>query len=229
MIGCVVVLSILLLTGSYSLETVNGRQINDGPPNQLSFASIGAISLESRMDAWATIDSTFRLNNTEAELENVRNSLQVRGIPDWITTNQPGMIEESCDAGEVKITISGKETNPRDKLVLVSITTKDSQIDVEKYGQELSEKSDLDWHYNYTYSGEMETAIDKEKIKLLSQILLNNIGAVQTNEFRQNETFSIQARSQKQANENYQLAIKREEQSGKTKVWIGIPLIMNDY
>lgn len=47
--------TMLIIIGDYGIDYTIAKQINNKSPYYLSFVSIGANSLESRMDCWATM------------------------------------------------------------------------------------------------------------------------------------------------------------------------------
>ena len=76
----IIIFIILCSISNYSIDYVQGKQINEQSPYYLSFASIGAIYLESRLDCWAKIRTSSTTQELQDYLVNILKTLDIPAL-----------------------------------------------------------------------------------------------------------------------------------------------------
>lgn len=223
---------------NYSIE----KEIDNRSPYYLSFASIGAISLESRMDCWAKINTT----STSQELKDdmlfllYYLDIPVKANQMKLKTNQDTTIlqyEFSQNKNQFRFLFSSNQKN-KESCYMLKFSSTNKSGDIDRY-REIPKRfrSDLDWKYHYQYSGEIAQKIDSESQQKILKVIMKNLDAKEQKISINNNAISSTGFSTKISNVipvvanydylyNVEAQIKGDPKTGKTLVYIGTPKII---
>lgn len=234
--------SICYLT-NYSIDYTIGKQLQNQSPYYLSFASIGANSLESHLDCWAKLKSTSSNEDMEAYLLDI---LECMGI----SVIKEKMLWQQNDSGktlyyEIKMESENYyiaiENNNHDEATYLIVSV-DSQKNKELNYLEnkLNRLIGPKWTYYYRYTGKLDYIIDKSSQKKLMNIISHNLQCTGVTEFDDNSSLSCTGYSPlvnkycapvtvEKSKYNVQIAVQIDEKQGNTNIIIGSPLILGNY
>lgn len=220
---------ILTTTAGLVLDHAIAQQVDEIPPYCLSFASIGAIFQESRVDAWAKIN----VGKGEADdVEKIKTALGLRNA-DWIQQTNGQSRNYALSTGYNCFTIIWKQDTPKQAFLQISIKSSDPNANLPEYENTITSLTGYNWHFNYTYSGEIESVVDDQSMQVLIKTLVENLEGIETNNYRYGESWSATAINDKRPIINhynrFETAFRRQNQLGKTQVWLGIPGIQISY
>lgn len=226
----------------YTIE----KEIDNRSPYYLSFASIGAISLESRLDCWAKINTS----NTSQELEqNMLSLLQYLDMPAragqlQLETNQSLTIlryEYSQKEEYYRFAIGSDQRN-NESFYMLSFSSKNNSNNLEKYQKIIQKyRDDLKWICYHQYSGEIANQINaSDSQKKILRVIMQNLGAKEHKIYRDGNSLAIIGFSPDMSNVvpaiagydqvyNVEAKIRNDAKAGKTRVYIGAPGIINNY
>ncbi|MGI5920574.1 MAG: YwmB family TATA-box binding protein [Syntrophomonadaceae bacterium] len=237
-----IVFSILCLLMQQGINHTLGNQIKNQSPFCLSFTSIGANLLESRLDCWAKI----RLTSTSKDLEqNLIQILQHLRLPverkGFIYNTSPGIIElsYSCDQESLNYNfcLTSSQPNKETYYIITVISSKDSPK-LREIAQKLQSIANYSTYYSYT--GTIPNLYDSNSHKRMLQNILKQLNA-QTVEFYSDTNCASVTGYSKTLKEwvepihggrnkyNVQAAIKSNKQKHTTEIYIGSPLLLGDY
>ncbi len=220
---------ILCTAGGFALDSARAKYVDEIPPYCLSFASIGAIFQESRLDAWAKINTDVE---EEAEIKKVKASLGL-GEATWTRQANKKSSHYALFQGSNSYLITWEQNTPEQAFLRITIKSSDPNASLAQYENRITGLAGYNWNINYTISGEINTIVDDQSMQVLMDTLLENLKGRQTNNYRYGDSWSATATSFiKPVIPNYyhfESALRREKESGKTRVWIGIPEIQNSY
>lgn len=235
---------ILCFLCNHTIDYTIGKQIENRSPYSLSFASIGAISLESRLDCWAKI----RTSSTESELKQylqvITSSLNLEYNPELIR------LQSSVDAMEIQYDISqnriayhlalqtDKQSN--ETHFIVSAETSDKKTSISSIKAKLDKIIGLEWHDYYLYTGQLDGTLDYSGSKRLAKVILNNLAAKPLESFHEGMSYSATGYSRRLEPSvqpvigegqryNVQIAFYCNPSQDKTYIYIGLPLIVGNY
>jgi len=234
---------LLCFLSNHTIDYTMGRQIENRSPYSLAFASIGAISLESRLDCWAKL----RTDSTEKELKRymhtLASSLNLEYQPDCVSiSSYDGTVEMEYNLvqkGVQYYLAVQSRTDSSETHFIVSVQTRDPDQSLTIVKQQLDRMGILEWHDYYLYKGEIKGTFDKSGTINLAGVIMKNLGAVAVDTFQEGRSFSCTGYSQKikgvepvwidGKRYNVQVAFYSSPSQEKTYVYIGVPLIVGNY
>lgn len=239
-----IIFTVICSLADYSIDYTFAKQINKQSPYYLAFASIGANSLESRMDSWAKIRTAATEQDLKLYLETILTAFK---LP---VKNDDYKLEKHENATILRYEIgsgeeiynfaieSNKETNEC-YLIASFISTND------KKQWEESEKIfrgllGLEWKSYYLYTASIDMFLNSKSRKNFVNVIMNNLEAegdelyqegIVTSSAGYSEIIEENIEAIKVENKKYnvQTAIRSNIKQGKTYVYIGSPLILGDY
>ncbi|MFA7147229.1 MAG: YwmB family TATA-box binding protein [Syntrophomonadaceae bacterium] len=240
----IIIFIILCSISNYSINYVQGKQIKEQSPYYLSFASIGAIYLESRLDCWAKIRTSSTKQELQDYLNNILQSLDMTLDPKLLTitsTDTTTILSYDLSRPEQNIIItikSNKQLN--ESYLMLSIVCQDKKICLEQYESKLNQIIGLKWQYYYLYTGELPNMIALDDHNQVITVLLKTMKAQKVETYSNNGISSVTAFSSRLEGRipglsingksyNLQLAIRNNKDKAKTYVYIGSPLILGEY
>ncbi len=240
----IIVFIILCSISNYSIDYVQGKQIKEQSPYYLSFASIGAIYLESRLDCWAKIRTASTKQQLQDYLNSILQSLNITLDPKFLTITETDnyailSYELSRQDRDLFITIkSDQELN--ESYFMLSIICQDQKIPLDQYENKLDQIIGLKWQYYYLYTGELPHMIAPDDYHQVIAVLLKTMKAYKIETYCNNGISSITAYSSRLEENipalningkkyNLQIAIRNNKNQGKTNVYMGSPLILSEY
>lgn len=215
------------------------RQIDDQSPYCLSFASIGANLLESRLDCWAKIKTVKTYADMDQQLSEI---LALLDLP----INEQDFQHQKQNGTQIlryKLNHNNHnylfiiQTDSADSYCLITAISKDDQQlreDEQKLKQALNCKS------YYHYQGVIRANLDKSDQEKLILVMIKSLQAQKVDEYENGNIISVTGYSRKlepvaeavqvgDKTYNFQLAFCRNRETNQTDIYLGIPLLLNDY
>ena len=226
---------------NYTIE----KEIDNRSPYYLSFASIGAISLESHLDCWAKINKASTSQELKRDMLSLLYCLDipVKANHMQLITNQDATILQYEFSQKQKqfafLFCSDQKKN--ESFYMLKFSAKDKSCNIEKYRETIKRfRSDLEWQYHYQYSGEIAQKIDSASQQKILKVIMKNLAAREqkisiNNNLISSTGFSPQITNVIPAVTNYdrlynvEAQIKSDAKLGKTLVYIGSPQIKINY
>lgn len=238
-------ISLFVIICYYSELTINnsiGQEVNNRSPYYLSFASIGANLLESRLDCWAkikTINSADEMNQT---LLMVLNHLNLPADQNEFLHQET----EDLLLTQYYLNYQDKnyyfmlQTNKMQKDSYLLMTVINSQNDQGLRQTEKNLEELFDCKAYYRFKGIINARPDNEGQEELLNIVMANLPAVTKNVYRDEQMISMTGFSSQLSPDyspinidgiecNVQAAIRRNNAENKTEIYLGFPLLLNDY
>lgn len=237
-IAFIILCSFANLIINYTIE----KEIDSRSPYYLSFASIGAISLESRLDCWAKINTT----STSQELKHDMLSLlycldiPVKANQMQIKTNRDATIlqyEFSQNQEQFNFSFCS-DYKKNESCYMLKFSSRDKSDHIEKYREKIKRfRNDWAWNYNYQYLGEIDKKIDFVSQQKILKVIMKNLAAGEPRTTINKNIVSSIGLSPQIANVvpvianndhlyNVEAQIKNDAKAGKTLVYIGSPQII---
>jgi len=226
--------------GSYAADTLAYQKVANQSPIYLSFASIGANSLESRLDCWATINHKLDEEQRERIILDIMDDLglsqgQKRDFGQAGGSNNLASFNYQADG--LFLDISSEASNDKDETYfLLNVTSRKNDYDLEKMEKRLSQ-GDLDWHFYYLYTGKLDHYLDRSSREAIMQVIMDNLSAGKGDMYA--DEYMISSSSYSRRFENYilvqdrkynlQVAVRSTPGQQETTIYIGQPLIIGDY
>lgn len=229
---------------SLGIDYTIGKQIENQSPYYLSFASIGANSLESRMDCWAKLKTT----STEKEMKSIMEKLLINlGLsiePEKMihgTTRHSNILRyEACQENHKFFLILESDQMENETYLALTIMSPESADKWPDYKSKLNQFLGISWNYYYLYTGCLDNVIDSKSQEQLLQVVMQNLQAKVTETYQEGNTISLTGYSpvlEKKVSSvevagkkyNVQAASRASQYQGKTYIYIGSPLILGNY
>lgn len=226
------------LSVNYSL----GKQIENQSPYCLSFSSIGANLLESRIDSWAKIKTTSSAKQLDQHLINILENLQ---LPinshkfKHTEKNAINSLEYECrKTNETFQFILQSDENQKETYILISIAAKSDSTNLPLYEKKL--KAILDCNCYYLYTGYLDYSLQQASQLELLKLVVKQMDARLVDTYQENNITSITAFSERLAGNvkpvntglsrvNLQAAMRCNTIEHRTYVYIGSPIILGEY
>jgi Protein of unknown function (DUF1779). len=229
----------------YSELTINnsiGQEVNNRSPYYLSFASIGANLLESRLDCWAKIKTINSAEDMSQTLLMVLNHLNLPADQNEFLHQET----EELLITQYYLNYNGQsyyfmlQTNKLQKDSYLLMTVINSQNDQRLYQAEKNLEELYDCKAYYRFKGIINARPDHEGQEELLTIAMQNLQAEIKNIYRDEQMVSMTGFSAKLSQNydsvyaagtecNVQAAIRRNNAENKTEIYLGFPLLLNDY
>jgi len=218
------------------------KQLANQSPYYLSFASVGAISLESRLDCWAKLDTDSRMVDLRQDMIMILSCLELPFKTSDLQVIKHGRnteLQYSITHNENNYYISLK-SNPVLKETHYMITVKSSihDLQVQRIQDSLDKHSGLSWQYYILHSGRLKERIDGNSYQELLSVVLKKFKAHNVKKYREGEMMVVTAYSPLASDNvlelegskcNLQAAVRHDKVDRQTYIYIGSPLIIADY
>lgn len=218
------------------------REIAERSPYSLCFASIGAISLASRMDCWAKLKTNLTANEMRHQLDEILKSLQLPSANGHFLFQRRGRISELqyhnlVDNVDYHVIItSNSDTHSTD--LVCTVMAENGILKLDDKQKRLCNITHLQWKAYYLYSGLLNQVLNANAQKELLQVVVKQLKAKEINHYSDDRMTGITAFSPKIKSDtimindnkcNIQASVRSDHISGKSFVYIGNPLILGDY
>lgn len=234
----------LCIFSNHTIDYSMGKHIEERAPYSLSFASIGAISLESRLDCWAKLRSSSNRKELEKYLAAMTTCLHLEYRPQDIRAQtSESSLELLYDISQDRIAYHialQSDLKANETHFIVSVETTDQKISLERIKAQLDAILGLEWHEYYLYTGEIEGVVDQNGVEKMTSVVMKNLKAKVVESYREGYSFSSTGYSKSMQQKikpvsgdgqsyNVQLAFHNIPSQNKTYVYIGFPLIVGNY
>lgn len=236
----VFVFIILCLLADSGIKNSIAEQIDNRSPYYLSFASIGANLLESRLDSWAKINTAEDFNDMERDLYEL---LELLDLPVKITSitykqeQETRIISYQISQGQIDYLITLQSYDHSTHFILTAISRQGDLA--------LRHKATLlKQHYQaktyFQYKGIIYASPDQDgQIKIVN-VICKCLQAKEIDTYKSENMVSMAAFSPLLSNQyedvklagktyNLQMAIHNDSNKNQSYVYLGIPLLLNDY
>lgn len=234
-----IIFAALCSISGYLFDQELEQKMKDPSPYYLSFASIGAISLESRLDCWAKLNHKLSQDELKQRSQEIIDTLGIlrAGAPIRAEIESDSLVKYTFQDGQVNYSISGQnDSQKNESYFLLKVITYEGSTDLSGVEKKL-QGDKLDWQYYYLYTGKINHYMDKESRADIIKVILENLGAEGGELYEDDNASSIasftplfnnniQVQEQKY---NVQVAARSVREQQQAIVYIGQPLIMSDY
>lgn len=233
---------IICLSSDLVLNYSIGKEIDNQSPYYLSFASIGANLLESRLDCWAKIKT---VSNNEEMNQSLLMILKHLNLPadenEFLHQEDDEILLAQYDLNYNNQTYYFMlQTNKMEKeshFLMTEITRENDQV-LRQTEKRLKELFDCEAYYQF--KGSIDARPDYSGQEELLHVVMANLHADTKNVYRDGQIVSITGFSPTLGLNitpvsvagdkcNVQTAIRRNSHENKTEVYLGFPLLLNDY
>ncbi|SHG92779.1 TATA-box binding [Thermosyntropha lipolytica DSM 11003] len=241
----ITIFTLLCFCGNYSIDCAISKQLANRSPYSLAFASIGANSLTSNLDAWVKIKTESSKAELEAYLTEIVTSLDFPLITEKIVYSEEDRVkavfyqlkQNNC---QLNVVLESDEAK-RETYVVVNITVKGNKTEVlKKYACQLPPIANLEWTCYFTYRAYIANIIAGDAQGEIIKVMLKNLQAREISWYRNGKITSCAAYSPslkpftsavQVAGEKYnlQIAVQPDEKRNRTYIIIGSPLILGEY
>ena len=224
--------------GGYAIDKQLEQKMKNPSPYYLSFASIGAISLESRLDCWVKINKELNQDELEQRLLEIIRVLGINPVsPADLKRERDFLLRYTFQDQQLSYYISAEsDKNKNESYFLLNVISPEANADLARIEKELG-RDKLDWQYYYLYTGKIDHYMDRESRAAIIQVIMENMGAKGGELYEDNNASSMASftplfdNSIKVQEERYnvQVAARSNQQQQEAIVYIGQPLIIGDY
>lgn len=238
----IIIFVIICFSGDSALKYSIGKEIDSQSPYYLSFASIGANLLESRLDCWAKIRTVTTNEETDQALTKILNHLNLPASQsDFLhQENEETMITQYDLQYNDQNYFFLLQTNKADKESYFLMTAINTREDKQIQEDEMKLKEIMDCKSYYSYKGLINARPDYTGQEELLKVVMKNLDAKANDVYRDSKIISMTGFSSKlDLNKNYEVDIDgtknnvqaaiRSNKEGKTEIYLGFPLLLNDY
>ncbi len=236
--------TMLIMIGDYGIDYTIAKQIDNKSPYYLSFASIGANSLESRLDCWATIRKESSADELKTNLSKVLYCLNLPADESkYIFFSDKNSISLNYQTQNEHLkgyfcleTVQHKH----ETYIVISLVTDDNNFRFSDFEDNLNHFPGVKWKYYYLYTASLDYIVASDSHKELLKVI-NKKFNLKSPEIYVGETVTsmagfsplIKTQGQKSVinNKTYnvQVAVRNNTDERKTYIYIGSPLILGDY
>ncbi len=233
----------LCMMSNYGIDYTVGKQIEKQSPYYLSFASIGANSLESRLDCWAKIKTTSSKTELNSYLLNILRSLNLPAEQNkfGFESNDNSTIlsyETTYETIKYHFIMESNETTKETYFIVNLITNEESNLP--GIPAKLNNIIGLHWTYYYQYTGSLNMPVNAQGSQELLNVMMKNLKVEDPDLYIDGNTCSGTGYSQELAkivpsikvnnrDINIQIAVQNDESKHQTNIIIGSPLILGEY
>lgn len=233
-----IIFTVLCSIGNYSMDHMVFSQTEKQSPFYLSFASIGAISLESRLDCWAKIETDSLNVPLKKSLQEAVALLDLPMEEDKIESSTDSNYETlkyMIQSGDLIYNIMvNRDVSSLECYIWVSASAPGEC----RYLSEIEKKlnhSRFNWRCYYLYTGELDEIVNAESREVMLDVIMKILDADPEDYYQDQQMTSAAAYSPQLKNHvlvqskkyNVQAAIRNT--GNETKIFIGSPLILGDY
>ena len=235
---------ILITIGDYGINYSIARSIDNKSPYYLSFASIGANSLESRMDCWATIRRPSSTEELKKILIQILNSLDLPADENkfvLFTDNNSILLNYlMADADFQGYFCLETDLKKQETYLVISLVDSGNRRELSNNEKNLKLIPGVKWQFNYLYTADLDYMVTLDSHRALLEVISKILGVKVMNVYQQENMTSmagyspvIMHKGQQSAMSdeiyNFQIAIRNSSADKKTYIYIGSPLILDDY
>ncbi|MDD4802929.1 MAG: YwmB family TATA-box binding protein [Syntrophomonas sp.] len=233
---------IICIISDAAIKNSLGKEIDNQSPYCLSFASIGANLLESRLDCWAKIKTASTKQELDEALIAILYHLKLPADETRIIHEETEDIiishyDLSIDGHYYEFILQTSKTDQKSHLLMTAISSAGDQnlrTTEEKLKEILACKS------YYQYKGSINTYVDNDSKEELLRVVMKCLQAKTKDVYNLGESVSMTGFSAafKQKNEpimaggtlcNVQGAIRGNPKDNSSEIYLGFPLLLNDY
>jgi hypothetical protein len=228
---------------NYKINSQQKKEILLPSPYHLSFASIGAISLESRLDCWARIKKTSSAEEIRQNMENILKILKVPVDSKNFENGKHPVSMTFCSAyGDYRLQLNGQSDDQSGEtyFMLSLVSSECSSSYLRSLPRILSRGSNMNWTSYYLYTGRIDQSLNTESQQKILRTVMKTLHSEEIDCFAGKNLVSITGYSRSMENVsppvllgrkkyNIQVAARNIAKEGKTYIYIGSPLILNDY
>lgn len=228
---------------NYKINSQQKKEVLLPSPYHLSFASIGAISLESRLDCWARIK---KISSAEEIRQNMKKILRILNIPvdsnGFDNGKHPVSMTFSSSYGDYRLQLSGQSDDQSGEtyFMLSLVASECSSSYLRSLPQILSRGSNLNWTSYYLYTGRIDQSLNTESQQKILRTVMKTLQSEEIDSFAGKNMVSMTGYSRSIENisppvllgskkYNVQVAARSNAKEKKTYIFIGSPLILKDY
>lgn len=232
----------IIITSNLAVNYSAARQIEGRSPYYLCFASIGAISLESRLDCWAKLEENLDDNAMRDELDKLLKILKIPPANGQIVFDGQGQIRKlnytvASQGIDYSIAITSDAAAQITDFTC-TVKTGDRYINLQNIAESLETDSSMSWKCYYLYAGRLPASLNAAAQRDLMKVIIHHFKGQEINRYRDNRMTVITAYSPVAGMDgvdlagrkcNLQAAVRRDNISDNSYVYIGSPLILGDY
>jgi len=236
----ILVFIILCFLAHTGINQSIARQIDNRSPYCLSFASIGANLLESRLDSWAKIKTAENFNELDYELINILNLLDLPVQESAIKHKQEQgklLINYQTVEDHTDYHISLQTENHTTYFLLTAISR---QGDLSLRNHEKLLKQQYQGKSYFQYKGIINARPDLDGRQKILHVICKCLHAQERDVYKSKDMVSMATFSPILQDEfdrvelvgeiyNLQMAIRNDSNKNQSYVYLGIPLLLNDY
>ncbi|NLW91867.1 MAG: hypothetical protein GXY34_09735 [Syntrophomonadaceae bacterium] len=232
----------LTLAGSIGADYTMARHVAERSPYYLCFASIGAISLESRLDCWAKLKANLNDDEMNIKLTEILKPLNLSPADGRTNLKHQGSIHKlhyTCHKRgldyQVVINCDAK-INGTD--IIVTVKTHDPRANLQQIAARLKSAGRMDWKAYFFYSGKMPEQLDQAAQNNLMKVVLKLFKAQQINHYQDEHMTIVTAYSRvldcdsitlNGRDCNLQASVRNDTVTDMTYIYLGSPLLLGDY
>ncbi|MDR1615742.1 MAG: YwmB family TATA-box binding protein [Syntrophomonadaceae bacterium] len=203
-------------------------------PYQQAFSSIGANSLEFRLDCWAKIKKDPE-HKYQKQIDEISQALGTRleRTKREETDNKSFKYQGWLDGARYNIVF--RETNGDITYIIVTLVFACDRQNIITCETNLNKIKTIGWNFCQLYHGGIDLLVAPEALEILLDIMAKNMGAEIVERHLGDNYVSATLKNQKYRSNifkntcNWQIAVRRDQSGQKTLIWIGSPFIVSDY
>ncbi len=216
------------------------KQIDNRSPYCLSFASIGANLLESRLDSWAKIKTAENFNELDKELIGILTLLELPvqvSAMNYAQDKGKLILKYHTVKDRTDYHISLQTENHTTYFILTAVSCHGDlslRNNAKLLKQQYKSKS------YFQYKGIINARTDLEGQQKILHVMCKGMHARERDFYQSQEMISVATFSPKLQDEfdrvelageiyNLQMAIRNDSNKDQSYVYLGIPLLLNDY
>ena len=235
---------ILITIGDYGINYSIARSIDNKSPYYLSFASIGANSLESRMECWATIRKPSSAEELKKRLIQILNCLDLPADENkfvLFTDNNSILLNYLLAEADLQgYFCLETDLKKEETYLVISLVDSGNRRELSNNEKNLKLIPGVKWQFNYLYTADLDYMVTLDSHRALLEVISKILEVKVMNVYQQENMTSMAGYSpvimhkgqQSAINHeiyNFQAAIRNSSTDKKTYIYIGSPLILDDY
>lgn len=235
---------ILITIGDYGINYSIAKSIDNKSPIYLSFASIGANSLESRMECWATIRKPSSAEELKKRLIQILNSLDLPADENkfvLFTDNNSILLNYLLAEADLQgYFCLETDLKKEETYLVISLVDSGNRRELTNNEKNLKLIPGVKWQFNYLYTADLDYMVTLDSHRALLEVISKILEVKVMNVYQQGNMTSMAGYSpvimhkgqQSAINHeiyNFQAAIRNSSTDKKTYIYIGSPLILDDY
>jgi hypothetical protein len=203
-------------------------------PYQQAFSSIGANSLEFRLDCWAKIKKDPD-HEYQKQINAISQALGIRLESDKWEKSEVQSLKYKSQINDAQCSIIFRETDEDITYIIMALIFASDQQNIMSYQMNLNKIKNIKWNFCQLYHGYMDLLVTQEALEILLEVMSKNMSAEIAEKYLGDNYVSATLKHKKgQINilkntYDWQIALRRDQDSQKTLIWIGSPYIISDY